>query len=96
MIRVWEITTAPGYSFGAIQNMRSAIVWRGDKKRRPWTKRLPGSSIAAELYAIHVGGRLKFRVGGRLKCSTHSLRRGGVTTAVKDGAFLKTVMVTGG
>ena len=44
--------------------------------------------IAAELYAMHMGGRLKF--------STHSLRRGGVTTAVKRGASLKSVMATGG
>jgi hypothetical protein len=44
--------------------------------------------IAAELYAIHVGSNLKF--------STHSLRRGGVTTAVKRGDSLKTVMARGG
>jgi hypothetical protein len=58
------------------------------EKGKALGEKIAGGSIAAELCAIHVGGRLKF--------PTHSLRRGGVTTAVKRGASLKTVMATGG
>jgi hypothetical protein len=32
-IRAWEVAPAAGYSFGAIQNMRSAIVWKRQTRK---------------------------------------------------------------